>query len=93
MAGSVQSFFEQGLAPSTRKTYAAASKWFYNFCTKFHLLSPFPVTEHTLCCFAAFLVDEGLTPQTARSYLAAMRNLQLFLGLPYPRGTSHLFLF
>ena len=88
MAGSVQRCFEHGLAPSTRKTYAA--KRFYNFCTKFHLPSPFPVTEHTLCCFAAFLADEGLTPQTARSYLAAVRNLQLSLGLPDPRDQSSL---
>jgi hypothetical protein len=63
---------------------------FYNFCMKFDLHSPFPVTEHTLCCFAAFLADEGLTPQTAKSYLAAVRNLQLSLGLPDPRDQSSL---
>jgi hypothetical protein len=73
--------FEQGLAPLTWKTYAAASKRFYNFCTRFQLISPFPVSENTLCCFAAFLADESLAQQTAKAYLSASQIL----------GTSPLF--
>ena len=90
MAGAVQKYFEQGLAPSTRKTYGAASKLFCTFCAKYQVSSPFPVSEYTLCCFAAYLADEGLTAQTAKSYLSAVRNLQLSLGLPDPRDQSSL---
>ena len=49
-----------------------------------------PVTELLLCQFAAFLANEGLAAQTAKTYLAAIRNLQLSLGLPDPRDTSAL---
>ena len=43
-----------------------------------------------MCQFAAFLANQGLAPQTAKTYLAAIRNLQLSLGLPDPRDTSTL---
>ena len=55
-----------------------------------NIMSPFPVCEYTLCCFAAYLADEGLSPQTVKSYLSAVRNLQLSLGLPDPRDQSSL---
>ena len=90
MAGTVQRYFAEGIAPSTRKTYSAASKRFHAFCVKFNVPSPFPVSEHTLCCFAAYLAEKGLAPQTAKTYLSAVRNLQLSLGLPDPRDQSSL---
>lgn len=57
-------------------------------CYQFNVHSPFPVTEHLLCCFAAFLADQGLAPQTGKSYLAAVQNTQISLGLPDPRDQS-----
>lgn len=60
-------------------------KWFHTFCTRYNVMSPFPVSEYTLCCFAAYLADEGLAPQTVKSYQSAVRNMQLSLGLPDPR--------
>jgi hypothetical protein len=60
-------------------------KRFYHFCTKYNIWHPFPLTEHLLCCFAAFLADENLAPQTGKSYLSAVRNMQISLGLPDPR--------
>ena len=65
-------------------------KRFYSFCVQFSVAPPFPVTEHLLCTFAAFLADQGLAPQTAKSYLAAVRNMQISLGLPDPRDHSSL---
>ena len=65
-------------------------KRFFAFCTHINILSPFPVTEHLLCCFAAFLADQGLAPQTVKGYLAAVRNMQVSLGLPDPRDQSSL---
>jgi hypothetical protein len=63
---------------------------FTSFCDRYQVQDPFPVTERLLCSFAAFLGDEGLAPQTVKSYLAAIRNTQLSLGLPDPREQSAL---
>lgn len=62
----------------------SASNNYYN------VVSPFPVSEHLLCCFAAFLADQGLAPQTGKAYLAAVRSMQISLGLPDPREQSSL---
>ncbi len=51
-------------------------------------MSPFPLTEDLLCTYAAFLVDQQLSPQTIKSYLSALRNWQISLGLPDPREQS-----
>ena len=63
-------------------------KRFWSFCKKFDVADPFPVTEHLLCAFAANLGDDGLADGTIKSYLAAVRNTQLSLGLPDPRDRS-----
>ena len=63
---------------------------FYSFCDRFHVFNPFPVTESILCSFAAFLADEKLSPQSIKTYLAAVRNIQISLGLPDPRQESSL---
>ena len=88
MVPSVQGYFRQGLAPSTQRTYDAAMRRFHTFCAKYQVYTPFPVSEYLLCCFAAHLADEGLAPQTTSCYLAAVRNMQLSLGLPDPRDHS-----
>ena len=90
MGPSVRAYFNQGLAQSTQRSYAAAMRRFHGFCAQFNVPSPFPVTEHTMCCFAAYLADSGLAPQTVKIYLAAVRNMQLSLGLPDPRDQSSL---
>ena len=38
--------------------------------------------------FTNYLADEGLAPQRAKTYLSAVRNMQLSLGLPDPRDHS-----
>ena len=81
LAPAVQGYFQQGLASSTQSTYKAALKKFYMFCTKYDILTPFPVTEQILCYFSAFLANQGLSPQTGKSYLAAVRSMQISLGL------------
>ena len=63
---------------------------FTTFCERYHVPDPFPVTEFLLCSFAAAMADDGLAPQTVKSYLAAIRNTQLSLGLPDPREQSSL---
>ena len=63
---------------------------FHSFCTLFCIYAPFPVTEQLLCSFAAYLADQGLSPQTNKGYLAAVRNTQISLGFPDPRDQSSL---
>ena len=58
------------------------------FCTQYTIDTPFPVTEQLLCYFSAFLADQNLSPQTVKSYLAAVRNMQISLGFPDPRDQS-----
>ena len=65
-------------------------KRFHAFCTRYNIASPFPVTEYLLCSFASYLANEGLSPQTGKTYLAGIRNMQLSLGLPDPRDKSSL---
>ena len=48
----------------------------------------FPVSEKLLCCFAAWLADEKLCSTTIKTYLAAVRSMQISLGLPDPRDQS-----
>ena len=90
LAPSVHRYFQAGLAPSTHKTYQTAMKRFDTYCTRYSINDPFPVNEMLLCSFAAYLADEGLAPQTIKTYLAALRNTQLSLGLPDPREKSSL---
>ena len=65
-------------------------KRFSTFCERYQVSDPFPVTEVLLCLFAAYLADDGLATQTVKSYLAAVHNMQLSLGLPDPREQSSL---
>lgn len=90
MEESVRGYFQAGLAPATHKTYQAALKRFHEFCTRYNILNPFPMTEQTLCYFAAYLADKGLAPQTGKSYLSAVQNMQISMGLPDPREQSSL---
>ena len=88
LAPSVQRYFQAGLAPATHKTYHAAMKRFHNFCIKYSIANPFPVSEKILYSFATYLADDNLAPQTGKTYLSAVRNTQLSLGLPDPREAS-----
>ena len=65
-------------------------KRFHSFCTQYNVLQPFPLSEQLLCSFAAYLADQGLAPQTGKSYLSALRSMQISLGLPDPRDQSSL---
>ena len=84
----LQFYFQNGLAPSTQKTYKAAIKHFHSFCVQYNVLQPFPLSEYLLCSFVAYLADQGLAPQTGKSYLSALRSMQISLGLPDPRDQS-----
>ena len=84
----VQYFCEQGIATTTRKTYQSAIRRFSEFCSLYNVLTPFPVSEAHLCNYASFLAIQKLSPQTIKVYLAAIRHMQITMGLPEPREFS-----
>lgn len=53
-------------------------------------MEPFPLSEQLLCCFVSYLADQALAPQTGKSYMSALRNMQISMGLPNPRDSSSL---
>lgn len=63
---------------------------FNKFCALYNVYDPFPVTEKLLCYFATLLGNDGLTPQTIKSYLSAVQSMQISLGLPPPSEQSSL---
>ena len=79
-----------GLAQSTHKTYKSAMNRFHLMCATYNITDPFPATERTLCRFAVFLANEGMAPQSIRTYLSALRNTQISMGYPDPRDQSSL---
>ena len=83
LESAVQGLFAEGLAGSTRSSYSTAQKRYLTFCSLFNL-SPLPLSEHTLCLFAAFLANEGLQARTISAYLSGLRHFQISAGLPPP---------
>ena len=77
-------FCEQGIAPTTNKTYQSALRKFACFCSLYDVLTPFPVSEQLLCYFATYLACQQLSPQTVKVYLAAICHMQITMGLPEP---------
>ena len=49
---------------------------------------PFPASESLLCYFVVFLARQGLEPSTIKSYLAAVRHVQISEGLPDIRQSA-----
>ena len=78
----VHQYIKCSLVPSTQHTYATAQRR-YTKC----LLSgtnPFPVSEHFLCGYSAYLASENLKASSIKGYLSACRQLQITLGLGDP---------
>ena len=62
---------------------------FLKFCTNFGS-QPLPVTQDLLCSFVAYLANTNCAYQTIRSYLAAIRYLQIANNLtPTPLTSMH----
>ena len=88
MEEDVQRYFEHGLADSTKKTYQAGKKKFIQFCHLYAITNPLPVSQSLLCCYISYLAKSGLAYSTIKTYLSAIRHLQISAGLPAPEVTS-----
>ena len=65
-------------------------KRFHMFYTTYNVSTPFPLSKHLLCSFTAYLADQQPALQTIKSYLSALCNTQISLGLPGPREHASL---
>ena len=83
-----QFHYAQCLAESTHRTYQSGTHRFLTFCNTYNIPSPFPVSKHMLCYFATVLANDKLSLQTIRTYLSAVRSMQISLGFPDPRTQS-----
>ncbi|XP_078365995.1 uncharacterized protein LOC144650218 [Oculina patagonica] len=83
-----QFFLVQGLAASTRRSYALGQKKFITFCAQMGKLhstsgSPCPTNEWTLCLFATFLAG-SVQHASIKVYLSAVRSRHIEEGFPDP---------
>ena len=72
------------IAASTRTAYRSAQRRYAEFCTRYGVTHPYPLTEHILCRYAAFLAKEGLKHRTIKVYLSGIRYLQIMKALGNP---------
>ena len=87
LAPTFQKYFQDGLVPFTKRAYNSVINNFYLFCTKY-IYDPFPITENVVCCFSVYMTESGLSVQTVKTYMAAIRNAYISLGLPDLREQS-----
>ena len=80
-----------GLAESTHKLYACGVRRFIGICSAAGVAAV-PVSEETLCHFAATLAGEGLCHRTIKSYMAGVRHLHISeeYGDPFSPGLHRL---
>ena len=72
------------------RVYTAGQRRYIAFCAAANI-QPTPLNEQTLCMFVTQLAKEGLTHQTIKSYLSAIRYFHViagqgdpFAGDPFP---------
>lgn len=83
----VHTLVSRGVSHSTLASYETGKRRYLSFCSQYSL-SPLPLAESVLCRFVAFLFSASLSYQSIRSYLSAIRHLQITQGLPDPALTS-----
>ena len=71
------------VAPSTRRTYESAQRRFLRFCSQGNL-TPLLVSQNSLYLYVAFLFQEKMSSVTIKSYLSAVRHLQISYGPARP---------
>ena len=91
MEEAVSSYLTGALAPATLRVYSAGRRRYMGFCEAADL-PPLPLVERNLCLFVTFLARDGLSHQTIKSYLSAIRHYHIlasqgdpFTGDPFPQ--------
>ena len=79
MGRAVEFYFQNGLADSTRRTYASAQKKYGEVCRELGCPTK-PASEPTLCRFVSHLAEGGTAHSSIKCYLAAVRQLHITEG-------------
>lgn len=87
LEGAVQRYYAESLASST-KVYSSEQKRFMEFCSLYSIHNVLPVSQYMLCYFVAYLGEKGLGHSTIKTYLAAVRSLQVDYGFDSPFKSS-----
>ena len=69
------------------RTYSSAQKRYLSFCQMYQI-PPLPLSETSVCLFAAFLAHQGLKSQSISTYLSGLRHLQVSAGLQPPQRST-----
>lgn len=64
-------------------TYSSAQRQYLAFCQSYQI-QPLPLSEVSVCLFAAFLAHRGLKSQSISTYLSGLRHLQVSAGFQPP---------
>ena len=80
LLGKAHELLHTGLAKSSRKTYAAGKRRYFNFC-KLVGKKLIPTTECTLTLFVTHLATSNTSLRTIKVYLAAVRHMHVCKGL------------
>ena len=75
----LQSYYHQGLAASTHKTYSAGIRHYLSFCRSANAL-PLPTSEQTLLLFITHLGQLNMAHKTIKVYLSAVRSWHISSG-------------
>ena len=76
-----------GLAPATRRAYAAGVRQFQRFCRR-HTLSPLPASEATLLRYIAHQVRRGSAAGAISSHLSGVRQWHIDHGAAWEGRTE-----
>ena len=76
-------FLLNGLAPTTRRTYASAQRKFVEFCLMSGKVPVLPANETTLCLFITHLA-QSLQHRTIKVYMSAVRAFHIEHGFSDP---------
>ena len=82
----VERYFRNGLAGSTRKAYDSAKRRYTEFAAK-HGRQPLPASEHQLCQLVCYLAESKLCHSTIKCYLSAIRRMHIAEGYRDPHIT------
>ena len=67
-----------------RQTYESGINKFAHFCNIYHVTNPLPISQSLLCSYISHLANSGLAYGTIKTYLAAVRYLQISNDLLEP---------
>ena len=86
LEGLATELIDNSLANTSRRSYSSAQKQYLQFCERLKF-NPLPATEWQLVLFVAE-VGQRLCHSSVRSYLSAIRHMQITAGLGDPLVNS-----